>query len=517
MLRLTLDAQHPLPDAQTLAALTEDRGVRGLWITIVSLHTGWATLTAWRECLGRARAAGAFVVVELENPGNAEIYLASVADRVYLRPASSLALIGVGATLRFFGDALARLGVEFDFEAAGAYKSFGESFTRAFASAANREATASIVASLQEELVHRIAEGRKLEISAVQAALEEAPLSADRAVGLGLADAALYPDAVKAALEQELGEDFAQLPFVRWARARRRLQRLSAWMEGRKRVVVVHLDGAILDDASVAPTDLITPAPTIEALDALREDDNIAGVVLAIRSPGGSAVASDLIWQAATRLAARHPTVAALGDVAASGGYYIAVAATEILALPTTLTGSIGVFGGKPVLSGAGARLGIHSELVVGAPHAGLYSPDRPFSPTERRSFRQSLERTYATFLDRVSRGRKRTVEAIEPHAQGRVWTGRQALELGLVDRLGTIDDAVARVAALASVPVRRVDLVLTPKQGRLLKLVRALGAYTPAGALLEPLAQLSQRGLVLLEVPAGTPLALWPFELELR
>ena len=173
-------------------------------------------------------------------------------------------------------------------------------------------------------------------------------------------------------------------------------------------------------------------------------------VVLAIDSQGGSATASDAIWRAVQRVLAKKPVVAVLGNVAASGGYYIAVGACEILASPGTITGSIGVVGGKLVVGPALARQGVHTEHVLGAPQGDLLSPLQGFRPDQRLRFRAGLQEFYRVFLERVSAGRRRPVSAIAPYAEGRVWTGRQALERGLVDQLGGLEDGIQRAARLA-------------------------------------------------------------------
>lgn len=512
---LRLDLRHPPPPAWQVRALAGAPEVRALHVEVEGLALGWATLAELRAALGVVREAGKLVVVELEHVGNAEIYLASVADRVWMRPVGEVHAAGLGATLRFAGDALRRVGVRFDMEAAGAYKSFGETFTRAYASPENREAVAALVEDLEAELETAVAGGRGLDRARVRELFHRAPLTADEAVEAGLVDAAGWTDEVRASLEALLGDEAPRLPFAAWWRAVAGRDRLERWIAGAPRVVVLQLQGPVVDGDHPPGGGAIAARPVGEVLARLREDDDVAAVVLDIQSPGGSALASDRIWHAVGRLQARKPVVACFRDVAASGGYYIAAAAAEIVAAPTTLTGSIGVVGGKVVWAEALDRLGVHSERVDGAPHAAMYLPDRPFDPEERRRFRASLERFYRTFVQRVAGGRRQPYDAVERHARGRVWTGRRALEHGLVDHLGGSDLAVERAARLAGVRQPwRVDLRLVAPGSWIARWVRrhveAAAPGLPLGLDLPAVARLM--------LGAGpVPLVVWPFEVEVR
>jgi len=266
----------------------------------------------------------------------------------------------------------------------------------------------------------------------------------------------------------------------------------------------------------------IASGPVCRALEDLREDEGVIGVVLAIRSPGGSATASDAIWRSVRLLVEKKPVVAAFGDVAASGGYYIGVACNEIVARAGTITGSIGVVGGKPVIGGLLDRLGVNTEVVTERETADMYSVFRPFSPPQRERFRASLDRFYRTFVDRVSAGRRAPWSAVEQHARGRVWTGSAALERGLIDRIGGVEDAVARVRTLTAAPVvARTDQWLTPRTSVFKRLFRrALGAEvaatTPGGMLASRLwGQLDGVDAMLQVWQDGRPLAWLPWRVD--
>ncbi len=472
-----VDARHALPSPEALRAAAS-APIAGVHLHIVDLPaTGWASLQAVRDALLVVRAAGHAVVIEIEQAGNAEMFLASAASRTVVRPHAHVHLLGVGAAMRFAGDALARLGLRFDVESAGAYKSFGEAFSRPFASAQNREAMRALVDDLQAQLEGALAAKlapatRETALAVVRQALADAPLRADDALSRGLVDAVAYPDEVRRELDPD--DDVRRVEIDAWWMRRQAADKVAALVEGAERVVVVHLEGNVVDGDGAPGRPSIAAGPVVEAIDKLTKDERLRAVVLHVRSGGGSAAASDLIWRSVVTLAESKVVVAAFGDTAASGGYYLAAGAREIVAQPGTLTGSIGVVGGKLVLGGAAERLGVHTELLLGAPMAGYLSVNRPFQPEERARFRAQLRDTYTAFLNVVASGRKTTAEALEPHAQGRVWTGARAREIGLVDHLGGIDVAVARAATLAGIErVRRVDLQVGPRQGWAQRLLR--------------------------------------------
>jgi protease-4 len=516
-----LDGRSPLPSAESIRALA-DAPVAGLHLHVVDMPAaGWATLQALHEAMLAVRGAGRIVVVELETAGNAAVLLASAASHAVLRPCVHLHLLGVGTVLPFGGPALARLGLKVDVVAAGPYKSLGEAFTRPYASPENREAMRAVVAGLQALLEGGIAVGRGLTREAVRAAMDAGPLSPEDAVARGLVDALAYPDEVEAWIEARLARTPRRVALERWWARRAARARVAAMVAGMPRVAVVHLEGNVVDGAGAPGRPSIAAEPVVEKLDALREDDGCRAVVLHVRSGGGSATASDLLWRAVDRLAASKTVVAVFGDVAASGGYYLAAPAHAILARPGTLTGSIGVVGGKLVWGGAAEKLGVHLELLLGTEAAGFLRSERPFTTQERERFRAQLQHGYRAFLDRVARGRKRPVEAIEPLAGGRVWTGEDARACGLVDAFGGVEDGIARAVALAGLPgARRVDVRVGPRANVLQKLVRRLvAAWVPQAAGVPSLAEMPALAEALgLEGPwavfarhPGVPLAVSP------
>jgi protease-4 len=386
----------------------------------------------------------------------------------------------------------------------------------------SREAMQSIVGSLHTDFVEAIARGRGIEKTVVEEALEKAPLSPETAVAMGLITGVGWEDEVAAEVNKRFDEPDI-LEFSRWARVALRKSALESWGAASPTIAVVVLKGAIVDGSGTPGAATLPALPACEALDALVEE-SVAGVVLAIDSPGGSAVASDRIWRSVVRLARTKPVVAWMGSVAASGGYYIAAGATEIVALPTTITGSIGVVGGKLSLGEALSQQGVHVEHIAATSQATMMSAIYRFSQGQRNSFRASLERVYQTFLERVSAGRRRPVRDILPYAGGRVWTGRQAIERGLVDRLGGLQGspsaAVERAASLAGISEwRTIEVIPSIPEGWLLGRLRRL---------IRGLVQSEARALIGTELPSDPVLtgllqlksgawALWPYMLLWR
>ncbi|MEN0067565.1 MAG: S49 family peptidase, partial [Myxococcota bacterium] len=407
--------------------------------------------------------------------------------------------------------------------AAGAYKSFGEPFTRTFPSRENQEAMEAIVRELHEQLVAGIADGRELPPEQVQRWLERAPLSADEALEAGFVDQLAYSDQVEEWLKERHGSETSLRSFGAWSRldgARRWFGRFGG---PTTQVAVVHLQGPIVVE-NQARGAAIAARDVVPMLRGLRKDDRVGAVVLHVNSGGGSALASDLMWREVDELARTKPVVAAFEDTAASGGYYLAAPAAEILVRPGTLTGSIGVFGGKVVAAGGLSKLGIHTREILAAPNANLFSAGRGFTPAQRVRFKESLERTYAGFVKRVADGRGRPEDEIEPFCRGRVWTGRAALGHHLADQVGNVRTAVKRArdrAGLADTPiaVRHLSSYSMSMVSRVLKRVRPsfMAEFAPHWVQTWLRSLPSSRWLDLVLNHPEQALALLPFDLKVR
>lgn len=511
---------------ERLLRVADDADIKAVLLRIDAPPGGWAATGDLRDAILALREAGTQVHALLESPGNGAMYLASACDHVFIVPTGEVGLLGIGAELTFFGAALEKLGIKPDFEAAGAYKSFGEAYTRTFASMANQEAMGSLIEDLHRQLVAGIAAGRQLTIEEVETALEAAPLSAAEAHDRDLVDTLAYDDEVRTWLKSEYGEAMKLVGFEGWSRRDFAIQQLENAGEAGKSVAVVHLDGPIVMDRGGRQSN-IKARRVVEVLRGLRKNDNVGAVVLNVNSPGGSALASDVMWREVELLGRDKPVVAVFEDVAASGGYYLAAPAAEIFARQGTLTGSIGVFGGKMVVGEGLRKLGVHTQRLDGDSNALVYSPTRPFNDVQRERFRASLQRFYDGFVQRVATGRKRDVDEVEPHCRGRVWTGADARQRGLVDTLGTLLDAVKRARELAELPksARRLDIPTMPRRTLLQWVVQKVApSFGTAAAVPPALARLAEAmgarwtpALELVTSEPGTPLALMPFEIELR
>ena len=473
------------------------------------------------------RAAGTQVYAWLDAPGNATMWIASACDRVFVVPTTEIALVGVGTELTFFGAALSRLGLEPDFEAAGAYKSFGEPFTRSFASPANQEALQELVDDLHGQLIGDIAAERGRSQEEMNAIIARAPVFAEDAVECGLVDQLAYGDELEAWIASHHGETSKLIPFGTWCLRDRVLERLDQIGDGGAIVSVVHMEGPIVMDDN-GPATNIRARKIVPLLAELRKNDDVGAVVLHINSGGGSALASDLMWREVEQIQRVKPVVALFEDVSASGGYYLAAPAAEIMARPGTLTGSIGVFGGK-ILAGEGLRkVGIHTQEISAAPNANLYSPSKPFTDAQRGRFKASLQRVYDDFVAKVASGRKRKEEDIEPHCRGRVWTGEAARQRGLVDRHGDLQDAIERARVLGGLHIgeyvqqhidTRASTVFSRWMGQALKQARPMGAVAQVAiqATDRMFGGRVIRGLELIATHQNEVLALMPFDLDPR
>ncbi len=380
-----------------------------------------------------------------------------------------------------------------------------------------------LVDDLHAQLVEGIAEGRGRSVEDVVAQLERGPLSGPEAVVAGLVDQLAYTDQLEEWLREKHGSRSRLVPFDRWSTRDAGLEWVGSWGAADTVVGIVHLQGPIvLDDQGTGPS--IRARKVVPLIKQLREDDKVGAVVLHVDSPGGSALASDLIWREVDQLRQAKPVVAAFEDVAASGGYYLAAPAAEIILRPATLTGSIGVFGGKLVMAEGLRKVGVHTQEVLGAPNANLFSSSRHFTDEQRTRFRSSLQRFYDGFVQRVSDGRGKPEEQIEPSCRGRVWTGRAAIERHLADQHGDLDVAIDRARLLAGLHEgqfsrRHVSAFHAPLWSKLAQVM--LHRYAPAA--LAPVASLAGRLLpagaarlaeVVLAYP-DEPLAMLPFDLR--
>lgn len=421
-----------------------DPRVRGLILTVKSMRAGFATSASLRAVLARARAAGKRVVVHLPlGGGTRETYVAMAADRVLLGPTAGLAPVGLLSTARYLRGALDRAGLVPEVHARGRYKTAGERIERTSMSEAEREQVDAVLDRAHGELVRAIADGRRIDEGAARALVDGAPYTGAEAVSAGLVDDVAYEDELPARLDER--EKSGKNPPLRHADAYllARTSLRPRALRSRGAIAVVRVHGAIAGAGGLPFRSMAIDERVISAIRIARASSRVRGVILHVDSPGGGALASDRLHHELVQLAAEKPLVACMGNVAASGGYYVAAPAHVIVAQPTTITGSIGVIAARVVLEPLLARLGVATEVLQRGAHARLLDPFLPLGDDDRAALDRELEHIYRAFLSVVAAGRRRPVSEIEPLAQGRVWTGADALAQGLVDKLGGFEDAL--------------------------------------------------------------------------
>jgi len=433
-----------------------DRGVEGVVFVLPSIRAGWATTQSLRELMVELRGQGKKVVAYLpEGGGNREIFVASAADEVYLSPQATIMALGLAAEARYFKPLLDKLGVGIEAFARAEYKTAVEPFVREGMSEPQREQLDALLGAMDGALRAALASRPGMDPAAVARLFEAGFVRGQAAVDAGFADGVCYEDELP--LKLGLGK-----------RPLANASRYFAFHQARffRRVLpeayigVVPISGAIGSRRRAEQV--------IASLRLARRDKKVRGVVLHVDSPGGSATVSDLIHREVVRLREKKPVVAYFGNVAASGGYYVAASADEIVAQPLTITGSIGVVSARLVARQLLAHLGIHTEVVRKAPHADMFSPARELEDDERAILERELDGFYDAFVDLVAAGRGRDRDEIEPLARGRVWSGVDAQSKGLVDVLGGLEAAVDRVKQRLQGASKLEPRVLSPRRPEL-------------------------------------------------
>jgi protease-4 len=420
-----------------------------------------AHVQAFRELIAELRAAGKKVVSFAPSYSTATYHLACACDEVLLMPGGSLNAMGYARTFTFMADALDRFGLRADVVQITPYKTALDFLSRNSMSDQAREMAGWLADAAFNELLADVASGRRVDIEQARAVIDSAPASEEQALEMHAVDGVLFEEGLASRLGGRI---------LSWRQARRRLPRPAPPRPG-KYVALLRIEGTILDGRSARPP--VQPPLQIplllqgrsgdltiaEQARRLAEDRRAAAVLLWVDSGGGSSTASEAMSSALTALAARKPVVAAMGTVAASGGYHVVTPARRVFAQPGTITGSIGVIGGKVDAGGLFDRLLFHREQVGRGKHATMFGPDAGFTAEERVLVRGMIEHTYAQFVDHVAKARGLSAESVDAIGGGRVWTGRQALERGLVDEIGGLEMAIGHARSLAglseSAPVR--------------------------------------------------------------
>jgi protease-4 len=457
-----------------LERLADDPQVRGVLIVVKDLSAGWAAIEGLHEALRTYRDAGKRVVAYLPGADTRAYVAACGADAILMPPTAYLNLTGVRVEAAFFGDALRLAGLDAEVIAVSPYKSGGDTLARGAISPEAREQLERLVENRFATVLVAVSAARGLEPARVRELIDRAPLLAADARDAGLLDGALYEDELEGFLARYAEEGAPPPKIVPWRQADRALP-LPAPRREPSYVGVVRVEGAIAagpSRRSPLPLPLIggSQAGSDSIVQALRQAERnrrVSAVVLHVDSPGGDAFASDLIWREALRLGRTKPLVVSMGDVAASGGYYVAAPARAICARPSTLTGSIGVYTVRPNAAALLERAEVGVAVIARGAASGLYSAASPLDEGERTVLRRTVAEIYAGFKERVRAGRGLSEEQLEPIAGGRVWSGAEALDLGLVDDLGGFPAAVARARALAGLPPDPRAPVLLLRGGR--------------------------------------------------
>lgn len=425
-----------------------DPSIQYILLRADGLSAGMADVEELRIALAGFRESGKAVIAYTENPGNGSYYLSTVADKIYMgsQHGGNNMLLGVSSTSYYLKDILDKLGVHVQLIRHGKYKSAGEMYIRSSASAENREQLQQMVSSIWKTFSGKMAESRELTEAQLNKLIDDLALNfPEDFLQHGLVDALVdHEDLVEKLCTLAQVQDVNQLrlvSFVDYTLAK--VQHIP----GRNQVAVLHMDGEIVEGKDYAD---IAADRFVKEIDALRKDKNVKAVVLRVNSPGGSVSASVKIRKALDLLQKEKPLVASFGNYAASGGYWISNGCEHIFSDAATITGSIGVFSMIPEFGGVAKKVGVGVATVGSNKHSDMFSLMRPFDAQELAYMQASVEDIYDSFVGLVAASRNMTVPQVDAIAQGRVWTGADALEIGLVDAIGTLEDAIAYAAALA-------------------------------------------------------------------
>ncbi len=445
-----------------------DKRIKGILLDVDLSGVGWGKAEEIRDAITDFRTSGKPVYAFIEFGLNKEYYIATACDKIIVPPPGNLFINGLAANVMFFRGSLDKLGIYPDIYQIGKYKSVGDTFTQKQMTDAHREYINLLLNDLYGRYVNTIAQARHKTPEEVRALIDNAPYSATQAKQAGLIDETLYRDDVEKEFKKLLGyKDTDQFVPIR-AADYRDVSPESLGLNKGERIAVIYATGDIGSGSSQnSPSgdQSIGSDTVVKALNDAAADKTLKAIVLRVDSPGGSGLASDIIWHAVEAANAKKPVVVSMSDVAASGGYYISASAAKIIAQPSTITGSIGVVAGKPVMRGFYDWLGISNEYVLRGKTAGMFRETEKFSDEERAKFEEWIKTTYyQDFVPKVAKGRNKDAQFIDSVGQGRVWTGAQAKDRGLVDDFGGLDKAIEIAKQLAKIPADKgVERVILP------------------------------------------------------
>ena len=429
-----------------------DENIKGISILNSNSSLGMAQSKALRDALEGFKKSGKFVMAYANSFSQKEYYLNSVASPIYLNPIGDLDFKGLSSEIMFFKDLQEKSGVKMEVIRHGKYKSAVEPFLENEMSDANREQTFALLHSIWNSVASDISKSRNIPIEQLDkianGLLARTP---EMAKAQHLIDIIAYEDvyhaAIKKALKVDPSEEYNKITILEYAQNAATTSKIS---EGSDEIAIIYAQGEI--QSGEGDVNIIGEGSMRRSLQEARKNDDVKAIVLRIDSPGGNALTSDLIWREIELTKKVKPVVVSMGNYAASGGYYIACNASKIFAENNTITGSIGVFGVLPNFTSLATKIGIHTEQVKTHENAADYSPFVPLDEKFKAVTLESVEHIYRTFVSHVATGRKMTFEQVDAIAQGRVWTGTDALKIGLVDKIGGLDDAIKEAALLAKI-----------------------------------------------------------------
>jgi protease-4 len=508
-----------------------DKRISAILLDVDMTEAGWGKADEIRDAIADFRTSGKPIYAFMEMGMNKDYYIATACERIYVAPPGDLIINGFAADVMFFRGSLDKLGIYPDVYQIGKYKNAPDQFTRKNMSDAHKEVLNALLDDLYNRYVNAIATARKKSVEDVRALIDTAPLNATQARDAGLIDGANYRDEIEGELKKRLGyKDSDNLRLTK-AADYRRVEPESLGLDKGERIAVVYATGAIgsgkSDDSPTGSQS--TGSDTVaKAIKDAADDRTIKAIVLRVDSPGGSALASDVIWHAIENAKPKKPVVVSMGDVAASGGYYISCGANKIIAEPSTFTGSIGIFAGKPVIKGFYDWLGISNEYVLKGKNAGMFRETEPFSPDERKKFEEMIRSIYYdSFIPKVAKGRNKDAVYVDSIAQGHVWTGAQGKENGLVDEFGGLDRAVEVAKELAHIPADKgTKRVIFPYPRTLFQglfggddeiSIQAEQQRAALSALPEDVRRTLRYAAMMDHMKRGEAMAMMPFELRIK
>ena len=508
-----------------------DKRIKIVMLEIDMSGAGWGKSEEIRDAITDFRSSGKPVYAYMEYGMNKEYYIASACDKIYLAPPGELFINGLAADVMFFRGSLDKLGVYPDIFQIGKYKSVGDMFTRKEMSDAHKEFMNSLLDDLFNRYVDAIAKARGKTSDQVRAIIDDAPYSALKAKDAGLIDGVAYREELEKELKTKLGYKEADPLKMVKSSDYQQVEAESLGLNEGERIAVIYATGDIgsgQSENSPGGSQSIGSDTLSKAIDDARDDKSIKAIVIRVDSPGGSGLASDIIWHSVVAAKEKKPVVISMSDVAASGGYYIACGASKIVAQPSTITGSIGVVAGKPVMKGFYDWIGLSNEYIMRGKNAGMFRETEKFTPEERAKFEDWIKTTYYNdFVPKVAKGRAKDAAYIDSVAQGRVWTGFQGKERGLVDEFGGLDRAVEVAKELAKIPKDKgVHRVILPVPQTFIQELFSQGDETHT--------QMKQREAVLATLPedarraarymalldrmkSGESMLLMPFDLRIK